>query len=293
VASQRTPATEPRLGLHVSIAGGAPRAVVRALERGCTAFQIFCDNPRGWRMRNRSSEEGRAFRAAREEAGLEPLVVHGCYLLNPAASDAAMRERTVARMARELEESARLGAEFYVLHPGSHKGRPAAWGVNRAASTIWRAAQRAGRSPRILLETTATPHGPGGRMETLGSLAGKLAEAGVEVGVALDSCHLFAAGYDLRRPAEVERLMEDLESEAAQGQVCLIHLNDSRDPPGSGRDRHWHLGEGQIGPCGLGNLVRHPRLRGIPIILETPWESAQVDVRNLEVARAIMRGAEG
>jgi deoxyribonuclease-4 len=281
-----------RIGFHVSIAGGLYRAAARAAERECTAFQIFCDNPRGWATSRRPREALDALRAARAAVGLSPLVVHACYLINPCASDASVFTRTVRRMAHELRTAAEIGADFYVLHPGSRKGSPASWRVQRATKAIIEAAGRAGASPPILLENMAAPHGPGGSFQQLGQLIASLldAEPGIQAGLALDSCHAFGAGYDLRDPAGVDRLLGDVDVAVGLWRVRLLHANDARDPCGSGRDRHWHIGQGTVGAAGLRNLLAHPALVGLPIILETPWESAQTDLRNIRALRRLLGG---
>ncbi|MFW6188892.1 MAG: deoxyribonuclease IV [Planctomycetota bacterium] len=283
--------TGRRVGFHVSIAGGLDRSVDRAVERECTAFQIFCGNPRAWKLDARPRESVRAFRTSRADADLRPLIVHACYLINPCSADGAVIEKSVRRLADELTLSGALGAEYYVLHPGSHKGRPAEWGLQRAAESIRAALEAAEDPPVLLLESMASPHGPGGDFERLGRLIGALDEEGeAETGVAIDSCHVFGAGYDLREAAEVDRLVADVEEHVGLQRLHLAHVNDARDEAGSRRDRHTHIGRGQIGESGFRNLLNHPALADLPLILETPWESVEVDLRNL---RAVLRLFEG
>jgi deoxyribonuclease-4 len=287
----RRPATHGhRIGFHVSIENGLHKAVGRAAERGCTAFQVFCGNPRGWRLQERTDEEIDRFRQARDEAELYPLYVHACYLINPCASDSDVFVQSVARLSAELELAARMGAEYYVLHPGSHKGLPAEWGVERAIEAVSEALDRAVASPTLLLEDMASPHGPGGEIDTLAAvLHGVLDRVpGAALGLAIDSCHAFSAGYDLRREAEVERLVQDIDSAAGRDRVQLLHVNDSRDEPGSRRDRHTHIGKGTIGRKGLANLLNQPALSAVPKILETPWESVKVDRRNLRAVVSLL-----
>jgi deoxyribonuclease-4 len=286
-----------RIGFHVSIEGGFPGAVERALERGCTALQVFCGNPRGWALRRPLEAEVQGFRQARSAAGLAPLFAHSCYLINPCSIADAVYRRSIERLGAELALAGALGCDGYVLHPGSHKGESAAWGVAHARNAIALALERAAAAldravaaPPILLETMASAHGPGGAFDTLGALIAELLalrpEAGI--GIALDSCHAFGAGYDLREPAEVERLAADVERQVGLPRLGLIHVNDSRDEPGSRRDRHAHVGRGAIGRTGLRNLLNHAAFRRAPLILETPWESVSVDRRNLRAVCALL-----
>jgi deoxyribonuclease-4 len=272
------------------MAGALPMAVDRALERDCTTFQIFCGNPRGWHLQDRDDEELAAFRKARSAAGLKPLFVHACYLINSCASDTTVYRRSIRRLRDELDLTAGIGAEFYVLHPGSHKGRPHDWGVQRATDAISRALARANSAPTLLLENTASAHGPGGSAETLGALLHGIEDAApeAEVGLAIDSCHAFGAGYDLRRADEVERLVCKLSKAAGPGRIRLLHVNDSRDQPGSKRDRHTHIGDGNIGDEGFRHFLNHPALSDLPLILETPWESVETDLRNLRRVRSLL-----
>lgn len=279
-----------RIGFHVSIEGGIPRAIKRALERSCTALQIFCGNPRGWKLEARSDEEIQEFRRARAKAELAPLFVHACYLINPSSPDQEVFEKSVRRLSGELALAAAIGADYYVLHPGSQKDESAAWGISRAAEAITRALERAATAPMVLLENTASARGPGGEFEWLGHLIERI-ETGAraaQIGIAVDSCHAFGAGYDLRDAAEVDRLGADIGNRIGLNRARLLHVNDSREAAGSRRDRHEHIGKGTIGRTGLGNLLRHPLFFDLPKILETPWISAAVDRRNLKAVLALL-----
>jgi deoxyribonuclease-4 len=298
-ATPAAPSARP-IGFHVSIEGGLTRAVDRARERGCTAMQIFCGNPRAWRWACRSEHDVQAFRTRRTRAGLVPLVVHSCYLVNVCSPDRAVRRRSLSRLAAEFATARAIGAEHYVLHPGTARGRRPSWAVETAARTIVRAAGRSragGRvsGPSLLLETTATRHGPGGRMETLGQLLDRVRQTAAfpHVGLAVDTCHVFATGYDVRRRDEVDRLAADLVAAGGEHAVGLIHVNDARDPCGSGRDRHEHIGRGTIGTDGLKLVLNHPSLSAAPLILETPWESVAADRRNLRAVLRLLPGSHG
>ena len=291
--TRRATAQRPRrtrIGFHVSIADGLPKAVDRALERGCTAFQIFCASPRAWAWSERSADEIEEFKRARKDAGLDPLVVHACYLINPCSADRTVRRRSVPRLRQELRLAARLGADFYVLHPGSAKGQPVERLVERAAESIRRAVEGLSAPPALLLEGTATPHGPGGDLTHLGELVARLHDSVPEAraGIALDSCHAFAAGWDLTRAEQVDRLARDVRQAVGKAGLQLLHVNDARDPAGSFRDRHEHIGKGLIGRRGLGNLLAHSAFADLPLILETPWETIEQDRRNLRAVLDIL-----
>ena len=277
----------------MSIAGGLRKAAERAAGLGCTTFQIFCGNPRGWALQRRHSSEIGAFRKAVGSASLGPLFVHSCYLVNPCAASDETFKKSTARMAAELRLCSLIGAHFYVLHPGSHKGRPAGWGVQRAADSISAAVGAAGGAVPVALETTASLHGPGGTFERLAELVGALRRRcpPQRFSLCVDSCHVFAAGYNLRRDCDVERMVSDIAGSVGLDSVALLHLNDSRDEPGSRRDRHEHIGKGRIGTRGLKRLLNHPRLTHLPLILETPWISEEVDMQNLEAARKLARSS--
>ncbi|MBS3764821.1 MAG: deoxyribonuclease IV, partial [Planctomycetes bacterium] len=233
----------PRMGFHVSISGGLPRAIERSREREATALQIFCDNPRTWKPHPRSKEKIRQFRSDRQEADLSPLIVHASYLINPASPEPDVHRKTIDRLAYELDLSAETGADYYVLHPGSRKGQSINEGIKRTARSLVLAAEKAAKHPMILLENTAGNYGPGGDFRELQAVIEKLdaADAISETGIAVDSCHAFAAGYDFRLPEEVERLINDVDRTVGRAKLRLLHANDSRDPAGSGRDRHEHL----------------------------------------------------
>ena len=278
------PTRRRRIGFHVSASGPLPRAVDRAVERGCGTFQIFCGNPRGWHMKMPPPSECEAFRMAKTGADLRPCVVHACYLISPCASDELIFEKSVRRLALELEAAGALGAPYYVLHPGSQKSRDPAWRLARATELISRAIEEATGTCHLLLENTACMHGPGGSFATLGKLIQAIEQRTqkARIGLCLDSCHAFAAGYDFRKPEEVDRTVSDIADNVGMERLKLLHLNDSRDQPASQRDRHEHIGKGTVGPQGLRNFLLHPELCELPVILETPWVSVEKDRENLE-----------
>jgi deoxyribonuclease-4 len=277
------------LGCHLSIAKGFPRVIDEAEELGNNALQVFTHSPAVWRMKEIADEDARRFRDRRDASSVRYLVVHTMYLLNLASPDEALYERSVAGLIEEARRAGLLGADALVTHLGAHVGSGAEAGID---STVW------AESPgvRLLLENTA------GSGTTIGASFDELAEilAGVAdaswIGVCLDTCHALAAGYDLRSREAVDGTVRRFDRTIGLDRLEMIHLNDSRFPLGSRRDRHAHIGRGEIGSSGIGAVVRHPRLRGLPFVLETPKVidgRPDADPLNLATVRKLRSEGEG
>ena len=263
--------TTPLLGAHVSIAGGTPNAIERAVELGVAACQIFVKNASQWRGKPLSDDEVRAFRERRRAAGLQRVVAHGTYLVNLSATTPANRERSVATLGNELDRADALGLDGLVVHPGAHLGAGEKEGLRRNARSLDRVLERrpSVRTP-ILLECTAGQGSVlGYRLEQLATIV-DLAAQGHRVGICLDTCHLFAAGYPIHRPEEIAEVLERVQSLFGLDRLGCVHLNDSRHELGARRDRHANIGRGEIGLEPFRHLLNDPRLAGIPLILETP-----------------------
>jgi deoxyribonuclease-4 len=260
------------VGCHVFVTGGLRRALDRALERGADVVQIFPSNPRGWAIPEPDRREEEMFRARLDERGW-PLFLHAPYLVNVAAPDAAVHERSTEAMAFGLARGARLGARGVVVHTGSSGRDDRALALKRAADTLLRLLDRV-EGCDVLVELTA---GSGNLLaSTVEEIAELLdaCERHPRVRVCVDTCHLFAAGVDLTRPparSAVRAALRELDPE----RVALVHVNDSRDPVGSRRDRHARIGTGAIGLDALGAVVRFPELRHAPLVLETPGDAAE------------------
>jgi len=284
--------TEPRvpIGFHVSISGGLVRAVAATVKRGCSAMQVFCGGPSNWRLPERTPDDFDALRQAHADARLGPIYVHACYLISSCSPTETTRQKSIARLTAELEIAAKMDAAGYVLHPGSAKGQPMDWAVDLAAASISEALAAVQNAPPLLLENTASQHGPGGRFDNMAALMTKIRSAlpDAALGVTLDSCHAWAAGHDFSSPDSVQRMVDDIAATVGIASLQLVHLNDSRDACGSYRDRHAEIGQGEIGAAGLRNFLQHPALRDLPIILETPGKTIADDVRNLEAALELM-----
>ncbi|OGB93162.1 MAG: deoxyribonuclease IV, partial [candidate division NC10 bacterium RBG_16_65_8] len=274
----------PPLGAHMSIAGGVDTAPLRGREVGCDAIQVFTKSNRQWRSRPLGDEEVEAFRRNVKAAGIGSVVAHDCYLLNLAAPAAAVWKRSVAAFRDELERAERLGIPYLVTHPGSHLAAGETEGIARVAealNVVHAALPR--HRVRVLLETTAGQGSSlGYRFEQLAAILEQV-EAPQRVGICLDTCHLFAGGYDIRSPQGYRETMRALAMCVGVARVKAIHLNDSRQGLGSRVDRHAHIGEGRLGLTAFGLLLNDPRFRRVPMILETPKDEDFVaaDRRNL------------
>jgi len=277
------------LGSHMSVAGGVSLAFGRAEEYGCAVAQIFVKNNNRWRGTRLTTGEIDAFWAERERTGIWPVIAHNTYLVNLASAHPAIRERSIACTIDELNRCQALGLSGLVIHPGAHGGAGVEKGIRRMTAALHRVIDRTPEvGTRILLETTA------GQGTTLGRSAGELAlmlesiDIPERTGICLDSCHIFAAGYELRDSEGYERTMHEFDALVGLKTIKAIHLNDSKKPLGSFRDRHEHIGEGEIGEAGFRNLMSDRRLAGIPKILETPKEG-EADRKNLARLRRLAR----
>ena len=258
------------LGAHLSIVGGPHRAIERAAGYGFPTVAIFLRNQRQWRAAPLRQEAVAEFRKTRRRLKIRPVVAHASYLINLAGAG-WVRRRSLTAMAEELDRCGRLGAEFYVLHPGS----PGAAGVHKGVARIVDGLNRlvAGcrfRRVKVLLETTAgAGHHLGATFQQLAEILARL-DRPRRFGICLDTCHAFAAGYDIRTRRAYRQTMQELAGTVGLDRLRCIHLNDSLGQLGSRRDRHAHIGHGNIGLGGFANLVNDPRLANVPMILETP-----------------------
>jgi len=275
------------LGAHMSIAGGLPNALRRGREVGCSVVQIFLKNQVQWTGRPLLAEEIAEFRREQAVTGIHTVFAHATYLVNLAAPDDAEWLRAIGAFADELERAEYLGLPFVVIHPGSHRGAGREAGVRRVARALDDLhARTAGYRVRIALENTAgAGHLLGARAAELGAIleAVRMPE---RVAVCLDTCHLFAAGYDIRTPAGLAAALERFGAAVGLDRIVAFHLNDAKAGLGSGLDRHQHIGRGEIGPGAFRALLRHPRLRRVPMALETP-KADRWDQRNLATLRRL------
>jgi deoxyribonuclease-4 len=275
----------------MSIAGGLHLALERGAALGCFAVQIFVKNQRQWAARPLGDDEARAFRAAGRSTGVRTVFAHASYLINLASPDPIAWERAVSFFTDELERAEALGLACVAIHPGSHLGTGIETGLDRVATAVREVLRRTrGYRVRVALENTAGGGGSVGRtFGELGALLRRL-QGGRRVGVCLDTCHLFAAGYDIRSPAGYHAAMDECAREVGMSRVLAFHLNDARAPLGSGLDRHEHIGRGYLGLPAFRLLLNDPRFATVPKVLETPKDpEPEADLRNLATLRGLRR----
>jgi deoxyribonuclease IV len=234
-----------RIGFHVSTEGGWGKALARAVERRCEALQIFVGAPVQWKAPRPSAEDTEAWTAGLQARDIRPLFVHACYLINLASLSAALRRKSARRLAADLTHAGLMGAAGAVVHLGS----------------------------------------PGG--SCYGQIGGIIGQSRYpeRLSVCLDSAHSFAAGYAWHQQDGLDAALAEAEAAFGLARLELLHINDSRADFGSHVDRHWHIGKGKIGAKGFRVIVNHPRLRGLPMIMETPEATLEADLRNLWALR--------
>ncbi|MHB8781559.1 MAG: deoxyribonuclease IV, partial [Candidatus Geothermincolia bacterium] len=236
-----------RFGCHVSISGGLDKAIDNAILRDCDTIQMFVSNPRGWKHTGVPEATIEAFRAKREAAGIEPVFVHTIYLINLAAPDPLIFERSVGALRANAQTAARMGSSMVITHLGHHGGEGEAFGIRRVIQALEESLPACDECVPILLETTAGERNSvGGRFEQLGAIIRHF-EGESRLGVCVDTCHIFGAGYELRDAEGMERTLETLDREVGLECVRAVHANDSKGTLGSHLDRHEQIGEGNLG----------------------------------------------
>lgn len=262
------------IGAHVSPSGGPAKAVARGEERACRSIQIFNQNPRQWKGRVYTDEEVAAYHEAMDGSTVEALVIHAVYLLNCASEDPEIREKSLASLIVALHAGAQLKAKGVVLHPGSALKSNVDEALERAGAVIKEALAESEDCP-LLLEDTAGAGGTLGRsFEELAKLI-ELGGGGKRLGVCLDSCHLFASGYDVRTRESLAKVIDEFDEVVGCERLGALHVNDSMTPLGSNRDRHANLGDGEIGVEGMIAFLSEPRFEGLPVIFEGPGRSGK------------------
>jgi deoxyribonuclease-4 len=278
----------PRIGFHAPIAGGLQNALTKAASLRCDTVQIFSRNPRGWKAKELSGEEVETFKRVRRETGIAPVVIHANYLINLAAADSVIREKSVASFREEVERGLRLGADYLVVHPGSARGACEVDGIRTCAESLRAACRGLDLSAfRVLLENTAGQGACiGHRFEHLRDIIDACPD--LNLGVCFDTAHAFTAGYDIRDEDGLAATFDALERNVGTANVRAVHFNDSKADYNSRVDRHWHIGLGHIGRDALARVATHAKLSHAAFILETPLDETGDDERNLATLRAFI-----
>jgi deoxyribonuclease-4 len=282
----------PILGAHKSIAGGYYKAVDAAAATGCDCVQIFTKNNNQWRAKPLTADDAQRFQTALRERKITHPLVHDTYLINLAAPDEAMWRKSVEAFVIELERAEFLGIPYVVAHPGSYTTSSEEVGLRRIIQALDEVhARTAGTRAKCLLENTAGQGSNlGWRFEHLATILEGVKEPD-RLGVCLDTCHLFAAGYDLRGEEQYRATMRELDGVVGLKLVKAFHLNDSKRELGSRVDRHEHIGEGQLGLRPFRRLLNDARFRNVPMYLETPKgtrDGQDLDVMNLATLRRLI-----
>ena len=291
-----SPAFGPLIGAHMSVAGGLERAVDRALAVRARALQVFTKNASQWKGKRLTGPSIAAYRERWESSGLAAVAAHDSYLINLASPDPALRRRSIEALAEEVQRCEALEIPLLVAHPGAHMGGGVRDGCDRVAESLNQARERC-HAPgvTVLLETVA------GQGTTLGRRFEELAR--IREGAArrnlvqfcFDTCHVHAAGYDLVSERGWEETFAEFDAILGLENLRLFHVNDSKNARGSHVDRHEHIGKGRLGLEPFARLMRDPRFRAVPKILETPKGSDGVvmDRRNLALLRRLSEEPTG
>lgn len=260
-----------RLGAHVSIADGVETAVDNEAELGGNCGQIFVGSPRGWAVSGITETEAEAFRSTAAEREIGPWIVHGTYLINFATPKVDLANKSIDCLQAELDATAALGIPYYVFHPGAHTGAGEEAGIENVGERL--SDIHVPSDVTLLLENTAGKGTTvGKRLEALDNMVEQSTYGYGDLGICLDTCHLFAAGYDFTDATAMDDLADEIDSSVGIENVQYLHLNDSKHPLGSEKDEHEHIGEGEIGEAGFRQFVNHEALREKPMVLETPTD---------------------
>jgi deoxyribonuclease-4 len=278
-----------RLGFHVSISGGFSLAVQRAHELGCSTMQIFSRNPRGWTVKPLDKDDIAEFKRLRVLYDIGPVFVHTNYLINLASTKPDLYQRSIEQFVIDLERTEHLGAEYLVTHLGSASGQEPKWMIDRVADALDMAMKLHSPQAMILLENTAGEKGDVGyTFEQVNEVVARLKNT-EKIGICYDTCHGFAAGYDIRTRQGVDAVAKKIEETVGLSRLKGMHLNDCLKGFDSHVDRHWHIGEGKIGDDGFKALLNHKAFRDIPKIMETPKETEEDDPRNMRKVRSLVK----
>lgn len=277
-----------QIGCHVSIAGSIDKAVDNAVERECSAFQIFTRNPRGWNAKELVNSDVKNFKDKLEQSDIDRFATcaHMPYLPNLSTPKKESFEKSVKTLVNEVERCGRLGIPYLVTHLGSHLGTGEESGIKRLVKAL-DSAGKVKNDVMILLENTA------GQRNSVGSQFEQLAEIFFQLkpakrfGICIDTCHAFVSGYDIRTKKGVKETFEKFDETIGYEHLKILHLNDAKGELGCNLDRHYHIGLGNIGKLGLSEVIKISNKKDIPIILETPIDDKRDDFENIKIAKEL------
>ncbi|HSB39334.1 MAG TPA: deoxyribonuclease IV [Gaiellaceae bacterium] len=277
------------LGGHCS--GGIKKALENAHAFGMDAVQLFAQSPRTWRFPDHDPADLDAFRRRREQLGIGAVSIHALYLVNLASPKADFYGKSVETLGKTVDAACAIGAEAVVFHVGSHQGAGFEAGLERVVPALAQALERCDETTWLCMENTAGTGDTIGRsLEELAALFEAL-DRHPRLGVCLDSCHLFASGYDVTDPAALDEVVEGVDALIGLDRLRVLHVNDSKTPLGSNRDRHDNIGEGLMGSR-LAAFLGHPRLQGLPALLEVPGTDGHgPDLEQMKKLRALYKSA--
>ncbi len=279
---------ELRVGFHVSISGSPEDVVRRAEDLNCTTIQVFTHNPRSWHFKDLDREWNSEFRKLCEEEEIQPVYSHCNYLINLANPDDEALQKSIDCFRKELLYAKEFGCEYFVLHVGKHKGRGEEYGVERVAENINKCKDTILKHEvKVLLETVAGQGTEVGvEFKTLEKII-KLVDDEIKeyLGICLDTCHVFAAGHNLKTEEGVEKTFEAIENTFGIEKLELIHVNDAKGELGGNLDRHANIGEGKIGAEELGYFLTRPEIKDIPKVMETPRSRKNIEEKDMRVLR--------
>ncbi|HEY6654655.1 MAG TPA: deoxyribonuclease IV [Solirubrobacterales bacterium] len=279
------------IGAHVSTGGGLPKAIERAEDLRCESIQIFNQSPRMWRPTRYSDDDFAAFREAIAASEVAVVAIHAIYLINPATKDREMRKKSLNSLTHALRVGDGIGAMGVVVHPGALKDDTRTNARKRAVKLIKEALAETEHCPILYENTAGSPQLLGRDFDETAELIDKTGGP-KRLGLCIDSCHLWASGYDVGTPEGMKDLVDEIDAKVGLGQLKLLHVNDSRDGRGSNRDRHAPIPNGEIGRSGMRAFLGEPRLQGLPAVLEGPGVDGKAPVRkDIQIVRRLHREA--
>jgi deoxyribonuclease-4 len=285
------PLTSRRIGIHTSTSGGVETAAERAYRLGCNTFQVFSSSPRMWKPYQLSKQQCAEMRRLKEKYGIAPLVIHTSYLVNLASSTEEFLAKSIDAFRGELARALALGAQYLVLHPGSHRGLTREQGLARVAESIGKASDGLDLEScgfRVLIENSAgAEFSLGASFEQVAELLERLRPV-LPVAACMDTCHMHVAAYDIVSEAGFARTLGQLDSTVGLANIAVWHCNDAKAAFGSKLDRHQHIGEGSIGLEPFRRLLNHPQTRQAAFIAETPIDNPGDDQKNVDALKALV-----